>query len=269
MDIQDLADIVGIDVVEVAMAERGIGLTHYDTVAAMASVLDLEPEDLYPTLAEHFQAIEMAEDEDTVRAQMLAPDRSAAFLMAGIDPDLEFWYAIVKLKSGNERRYRVSSVERGRMREELASMDTTEGWLLFMADCRSVAVRSSAIAEVHFTDTASYAPFSSRESAFKIVIVSPRSPRPETIKVSPDGGVDGEGPRPFAAFLEAAREGRATMRFLVLEDGAEESFVGIDMLELMEVPLGVLLPDLYADEIVIRPPDAAADLEGMEIMGRA
>lgn len=267
-DIGDVADIVGIDVIELALAERGIGLTHFDVVVAMAGLFEADPADLYPSVAAQFHSIQDPEDGD-MRAQMMEPERSSALVLAGIDPDIASWYAIVKLKSGNERRYRVSSAERARIRSDLTDNDATDGYLLFYADCRNVAVRRSAISELHFTNTASYAQFSSHESSFDVVIVSPRSPRPETISVVPDGGDDGDGARPFFDFLEAAREGKATMKFLLMEDGDDERFIGIDMLELMEIPVGVTMPDLYTGDAEPALPDPAAGLEKMEVMGQA
>jgi len=268
MDLEDVADIVGVDVAELALAERGIGLAHFDVVVALASVFDADPEDLYPTVADHIRSAEDL-DEDGLRERLLDPERSTALMMAGIDPDIACWYVIVKLKSGNERRYRVSSAERMRIRMDLCGEGPADGYLLFHADCRNVAIRRSAIAELRFTNSASYAPFSSHESAFNVVIVSGRSPRPETIQVPPDGGEDGEGPTPFTDFMEAAREGRETTRFLLLEEDGDENFIGIDQLEAMEVPVGVMMPDIYLDRPDTKAVDPAEGLEAMEPMGEA
>lgn len=269
MDIDDMASRAGLDVMEVALAERGIGLVHYDVVIALADALDAHPGELYPSLSQHFREIEASEEGGDFRNEMLSPERSSALLMAGVDPDISYWYVIVKLKSGNERRYLLSSSERENIRSELAATEDSEGFLVFNADCRNVAIRKSAIAELQITNAASYASFSSRESAFKVVIVSPRSPRPETIAVVPDGGEDGRGPRPFKAFMDAARSGKATSKFLLLEDDGDEIFIGIDRLEVLEVPLGVLMPDLYGEECPPKPVQRGDTLESLEIMGEA
>lgn len=268
MDLEDVADIVGIDVVELAMAERGIGLAHLDVIAAVATALDAEPADLYPTVASHIRGAEDL-DEEQLRMRLLEPECSAALMAAGVDPDIACWYVIVKLKSGNERRYRVSSGEKDRIRAALRGPAPIDSYLLFHADCRNVAIRRNAIAELRFTNSASYAPFSSHESAFDVLIISPRSPRPETIKALPDGGPDGKGPTPFTDFMEAAREGRETGAFLMLEDDGDEHFVGIDQLELIEVPVGVMMPDIYSDASALPPPDLSDGLESMEPMGEA
>lgn len=270
LDLDDAAEIVGIDVAELALVERGIGLAHFDIILAIASVFDTEPENLYPAAADHIRWAEDAQvDEEGLRLHLLDPERSSALMTAGIDPDLASWYAIVKLKSGNERRYRVSSAEKDRIRDDLCASVSCDGYLLFHADCRNVAIRRSAIAELRFTNSASYAPFSSHESAFNVVIVSPRSPRPETIRVMPDGGEDGKGPTPFTDFMEAAREGQESSRFLLLEEDGDEHFIGIDMLEAMEVPVGVMMPDIYLDGAEFGEVNLVEGLESMRPMGEA
>lgn len=266
MDLADVAEIIGVDVIELALAEHGIGLTHYDVVISIASALDVEVEDLYPSLAPVIQSLETFDGDP--RVAMLDPECAQAFRAAGIDPDIAAWYAIVKLKSGNERRYRMSSDEKDKIREELMSLDNRNGYMMFMADCRHVAIRRDAIAEVRFTNKASYAAFSSDESAFNVLIVSPRSPRPEMITVEPDGGMDGRGTRPFADFLEAMRDGKETLKYLLMDDEGDECFIGIDMLEVIEIPAGVIMPELYEENSFL-PSSEPESLETMEVMGEA
>jgi len=269
LELHDVAAAAGLDEIEVAMAERGIDLVHFDVVVALAEALDAHPGELFPGMAAHFDSIQESEAEGGLRDEMLAPEKSSAFLLAGIDPDIASWYVIVSLRSGNERRYRVSSLERENIRNELALGEGAEGFLTFISDCRSVAISKSAISELRITNSASYAPFSSHESAFRVVILSPRSPRPEIIAVEPDGGVDGAGPRPFADFVEAARNGKLPASFLLMEEDGDEVYIGIDRVEAIEIPLGVLMPDLYGSEYPSPPESRPATLEDMEAMGQA
>lgn len=269
MDVQDMASLAGLDEMEAALAERGIGLVHYDVVTALAEALGAQPSDLYPGMDEHFDRIDASERDESIRDEMLSPERSVALLMAGIDPDISSWYAIVRLKSGNERRYRVSSTERENIRSELAFAGNPNGFIAFAADCRTVLVRREAIAEVKITTAASYAPFSSRESAYKVVIVSPRSPRPEEMEVVPDGGEDGDGPRPFSDFVAAAQQGGEIPGFILLEEDGDEVYVAIDRLEAMEIPMGVLMPGLYGEDGQGHGGKRPETLEEMEPAGKA
>ena len=77
------------------------------------------------------------------------------------------------------------------------------------------------------------------------------------------------GRRPFADFIEAARQGRTSTNFLLLEEDGDEVYVGIDRIEAVEIPLGVLMPDLYGSEYPPAPENRPSTLEEMEAMGQA
>jgi len=264
----EVADAVGADLAEIALAEMGVGLIRFELGMSIARVLEAHPGELFPEARDLIEEINSL-DEDEMREAMLEPGRAAAIASAGLDPDIMPWFAIVRLKSGNERRYFVSSSEAKRIKEALGK-PRGASFVNFLSDCRHILVRPDSVAEIRFTNSASYAPFSSDESAFEVVLVSGASPRPERLDVMPDGGDDGEGARPFADLLEAA----ATLRpeempaFVCLcTDEGEDRFVAVDMVEVIEIPVGVVIPSIYGEAAEGNP--EAGGLAGMEVMGNA
>lgn len=266
MDLQDVADIVGIDVLEASMAERGIGLTHYDLVVAIADCLEVRPSDLYPDVGDRLEALEALPDTEDLRDAMMDSANADALRLAGIDPDVAVWYAIVTLQSGNERRYRLPSIEKERLLDVLTDAADRNDWLVFAADCRTVVARKAAITEIRFVNRASYAAFSSRESAATVVLVSPRSPRPQEIVVRPD---EGDDHRPFGSFVASAAQGEELQKFLLIEDDGEQKLMSVASIELMEIPVGVLVPELYGDGPLDMDGGDGDSLEQMEVMGEA
>jgi len=268
LGLDEVADAVGVDVVEIALAEHGVGMVRFDLGISIARVLDVHPGELFPGVRDLIDEIN-ALGEDEMREAMLEPTRAQALSGAGLDPDLMPWYAIVRLKSGNERRYYVTSSEAKRIRQALAG-PRGDGFLCFLADCRHVLLRLDAVADVRFTNRASYAPFDSEESAYEVVMISGLSPRPERIEVAPDGGVDGDGPRPFAELLDLAAAGTSAAPSFVTvgaEDG-DERYVSVDLVEALEVPVGVVNPAIYDDGGGCGS-KGAGGLAEMEVLGRA
>jgi len=267
LGLDEVADAVGVDVVEIALAELGVGLVRFDLGISIARVLDVHPGELFPGVRDLIDEIN-ALGEDEMREAMLEPSRAEALSSAGLDPDLLPWYAIVRFKSGNERRYYVTSSEAGRIRQSLAG-PRGGPFVRFLADCRHILLRLDAVADVRFTNRASYAAFDSEESAYEVVMVSGLNPRPERIEVTPDGGDDGDGPRPFAELLEVAAGDSGAPSFLMMGgDDGEDRYVSVDLVEALEVPVGVVNPSIY-DDGGGRAAQGAAGLAEMEVMGRA
>jgi len=260
----NLAEIMGVDFLEIALAERGIGHVPFLFVMNVAEVLECTPQELFPALAAHFAGLDPeAMSDNQLREVLLSDENAKAFSEAGIDPDIARWFVIVKLKSGNERRYPVSSIERDKIMQTLTS-GSDMPFILFMSDCRMVAIKISSISELSFRNHASYAYFSSEESATKVVLVSERSPRPETVIADPSG-IFGSG---FSDFMGAAMANEQRKFFVFAED-AGETLMNIDLVEAIEVPMGLLVPDLYEDDLPQTGSQVSETLEDMSVMGTA
>lgn len=264
----DVADAVGADLAEIALAEMGVGLIRFELGMSIARVLGAHPGEVFPGMGAFIDEINSL-NEDEMREAMLEPQRAAAIADAGLDPDILPWYVIMKLRSGNERRYFVSSAEARRIKDFLGK-PRGPVFVNFLSDCRHVLLRPETVAEVSFTNSASYAPFSSDESAFEVVLVSGASPRPERLDVTPDGGDEGEGPRPFAELLDTSAKGKPEEipAFVCLcTDAGEDRFVAMDLVEVIEIPVGVVIPSIYGE--LLGGEHESGSLACMEVMGTA
>jgi transcriptional regulator with XRE-family HTH domain len=286
LDLVTAAGKAGIDEMQLALFEQGLGWIAIGTAFRLADVVEVPIGQIFPLLRDVFEKAERADEETDREAIILAPENREILAQSGIDPDRMAWYAIVQLKSGNERRYFLTSTECSRIRQEMLLSQTAEGFLTFHSDCQNVILRKSAIASVRFTNDASYAWFRSHERDFVITVVSNLSPRPVKMEVTPDGRPDANGPRPFAELLAAARgehpdvspEGLEAVgaastempAFFSLLDDPDETIVSFDGIEVIEIPCGVLMPDLYEDdEEYAEGREGAESLKTMEMLGEA
>jgi hypothetical protein len=266
-----LADSTGLDVVTIYMFEHGYAPIHFDHAISLCQAMDVDMAQMFPTLAELLDLSEALDSEEEMQEFLFDPPNRMAMRSAGLDPDLRDWIMVVDLKSGNERRYRLSSMELEKVRSALVSSSDSAGYICFYADCQQVILRKDAITEISFLVDASYAQFNSRERAYAATLVFDISPRPEIVGLTPDGGPDGDGPQPFAKLLDAALNGRDLPPFLEVqtEDPAEQRFVSINGLEALEVPMGILFPDCYRKTSDKRFAPPSRGLEDMESEGEA
>lgn len=264
LDIDDVADAIDEDYLTVAIAEMGADLVHIDVAEGIAGVLDVGLEELFPNARHVLSEISSIPDDELEEFLLSRAEELAA---AGIDPDPTTWYAILRLQSGNEMRYRISSAVKDRIRDALLGPGAT-GFFSFLADCRHVLVRAEAIRDLRFVDHAHYEPFSSGHAAWDIVLVSCASSRPEVIKVRPEGTDDWKGRRPFSDLLSAATGAHPMPSFLELAADGCERYVRLDHVELLEIPMGIVMPMVYADEVEVAD-GLGGGLEGMAPLGRA
>ncbi|WP_315922707.1 hypothetical protein [Mesorhizobium sp. SP-1A] len=268
--IHELAEQLDVDVLEVAMAKRCIGFTHFDTVCALADALECDIEDIYPTLAGHVEAFdEEGISLEEMRARMISEDHLQVLVDAGIDPDPERWFVILKLKSGNERRYRIASGDLQVLTEEIETAENSEGFFVFTADCRTIVLRKSAMKQIQIRNEASYARFSSNEDANHLTIVSTTSPRPEAIEVEPD--LPGAGPEscPITMLIQKAMNNEPIGPYFKMEDEGDDRYINLDEMELLEIPLGLVMPHLYEYEVEEAFSDGNIPLEDMIPAGNA
>ena len=266
-----LADSTGVDVVAIHMFELGMTPVHYDVADALCSAMDVPMTELFPSLAELFGVAEALESEAEIQDFFFDPSNRMAIRSAGLDPDLREWIMVVDLKSVNERRYRISSLEMDKIKNELISAKDGSGYICFYSDCQQVIIKKDAISEISFIVGASYAQFNSRERAYAATMVFENSAKPEVVGLIPDGGETGEGETPFAGLLDAALNGRDLPPFfrVVTDDEDEERFVSIHALEVLEIPMGVLFPEIYRKETDARYVSPDSSLGAMDAQGSA
>lgn len=287
LDLVSAAGEAGIDEMQLALFEQGMGWIAISTAFRLADVVEVPIGQIFPLLKDVFEKAEAADEESDRESIIFAPENREILAQSGIDPDRAAWYAIVQLKSGNERRYFLTSTEYARIRADMLFSETADGFLTFHSDCQNVILRKSAIASIKFTNDASYAWFRSHERDFVITVVSNLSPRPVKTEVTPDGRPDGSGPRPFGELLAAARgeaavapqddgDGGGAARtseiptFFSLLDAPDETIISFDGIEVIEIPCGVLMPELYEDdEEYAEGHEGSVSLKSMEMMGKA
>src|SRR5690606_7203986 len=181
----------------------------------LAEALDCEVGDIYPALVDHMEVFgdEGASIEE--RFEFLqSEEHRTPLINAGVDPDPDKWYIILRLRSGNERRYRISSVDLEELKAEIENTASPDGYIVFTADCRQMILRRSTLAEVKIRNHASCAPFSSLEDVNRITIVSDLSPRPEFLTMLPDVPQSGSDECPIAKLIEDAANNETLPQFL-------------------------------------------------------
>jgi hypothetical protein len=266
-----LADTTGIDIVTVNMVEYGRIPVHYDHADAMCQAMDVPMTEMFPSIGEILTLADTLDSNAEVQALFFEPANRMALRSAGLDPDLRDWIMIVDLRSLNERRYRLASTEMDRIRNELVSAKDANGYICFYSDCRQVILRKEAISEVQFVSGASYAQFSSRERAFAATMIFEGSARPQVVGLHPDGGENGEGAHPFGTLLDAAVNGRDLPPFFRVETEGdnEERYVSVHGLEALEIPMGVLFPEIYAKDTDSRYVGPDSPLGALDTKGSA
>lgn len=269
MDMQTAANRAGVDVMQIALFENGMGLMPVDVAYRLSEVVEQSMSDLFPLLKDVFAAMDKVDEEEAKQELMFAPANRPVLVESGIDPDPKAWFAVVSLKSGNERRYFLTSMEYERIRHEMLHCEDAEGYLTFHSDCQNVILKKSAIHTVRFSNNASYAWFASHESDFFITTVSDACPRPVKMLATPDGRETDD--RPFAELFQAARgEGGKMPPFFSMSDDPDEVVISFDQIEVVEIPCGVMMPDLYDEAEEFAEGRSTGDtLRSMEMMGRA
>lgn len=282
LDLAVAASKVGIDEMQLALFEQGIGWIHVTTAFRMSEAIETPLGAIFPLLKDLFASIEGITDDRERQAILFADDMKEILMQSGIDPDHRAWFAVLQLNSGNERRYYLTSMEYKRLRDEVLHATTSDGFLTFHSDCQNIILRKSAISSIRFCNNASYAYFASHERDFILTVVSEASPRPVKLQVTPDGWPKGQGARPFAELLAAARgdltfaEGESEPKpavfpaFFTLNDQPDETIVSFHGLEVIEIPCGVIMPELYEDdEEFAEGRSKDESLKAMVMMGEA
>lgn len=280
LDLVTVAGRVGIDEMQLSLFEQGMGWIPVNMAYRLAEVVEVPVGQIFPLLRDILESPDGAEDDGERLQAIYAPQNRDVLVQSGIDPDRKAWFAIVQLKSGNERRYFLTSMEHARVKADMLTSQDARGFLTFHSDCQHVIIRKSAIASMKFTTDASYAWFRSHERDFVITVVSDASPRPVKMEVTPDGTPDGNGPRPFADLLASARGDLAAVGeeardndlppFLSLTEDEDETIVNFDGIEAIEIPCGVLMPHLYEDdEEYAEGRERGESLKTMEMLGEA
>jgi transcriptional regulator with XRE-family HTH domain len=265
-----LADATGIDIVTIHMVEQGRVPIHYDHADAMCQAMDVAMTEMFPSISEILTLADSLDSEAEIQELFFEPANRMAIRSAGLDPDLRDWIMIVDLRSANERRYRLSSMEVDKVKNALVSAKDANGYICFYSDCQQVILKKDAISEVAFTAGASYAQFSSRERAYAATMVFEGSARPEVVGLHPDP-IDVDVDHPFAMLLHAAMNGQDLPPFFQVEtdDDDEHRFVSVHGLEVLEIPMGVLFSEIYSQNSDARYVGMDSGLAGMDAQGEA
>jgi len=256
----DLADVAGVDVAEIALVENDLALLHLDTARAICEALDASLADVFPTLREVLDEMPNFDDEE-FDTSSLSPDAAKAFLEAGLDPDASRWIASIKTKCGNEMKYPLSSPE---MDYLVGALKAPPGkFIRFASDCRQIILRFDAIADVKLTDMSSCAPFSTRDSAFEITIFWANGSRPERVEVIPEA----DGEEGFQGALLGRGENVPAFVNMVTDEDETSRFISTDAIDAIEIPVGVVLPNIYKDTTPLRPYSSADDISKLVPVG--
>lgn len=270
LSIYELAELLEKDVLEIALARHGVGYTHLTTILGIAEALNCDISDMYPQLSD---LIDIFENEtlsfEERRDILLSDEYKKAFMKAGIDPDPEKWYLLLSLKSGNERRFRISSIDLDDFKEQLESTHYNNRYFVFGADCRHVILRKDTLNEVKIRNRISYAPFSTAEDGDNITIISSLFPRPESIYALPDTPYEEDGLRPLAELINIAGSNSDLPTFIKTEDDDGDNYINIGNVELIEIPMGLTNPNLYLDGMQVNIDGESIPLEYMTPAGNA
>lgn len=261
IDMADLANLANADIAEIALAENGIGHVRFDTAEMIAAALDASLSALFPDAEEILDAL--PDDEDpNYRDTLLTPENADTLLAAGLDPDILPWFAILKMKSGNEQKYLLTSFEKDQI---VAALREPSGkFVRFVADCRHVAVKLDAVADVKLTNMTSYAPFSSHDSAFEVTVLWTNGARPERIEVHPDESKFG-----LASVVASDRKEEMPAFISLVTDEGDERFIATDAIDVIEIPVGVLMPNIYHDGKASQACSRTDDISELEPAGNA
>lgn len=272
---EDVAKILGLDVATVIQFSLKVGFLNLDTCIAICNVLGVSFFDMFPALVDLRPSNPEADLEDElpyIYGIFNKTENHPKLLACGIDPDPRPWYVAVHLTSGVERRYRLSSIEKNRLDNALSSAKNTSGYFVFYSDCQTIILRRSAVQDVRFSNSMSYAQFSSDERGFAATVVLPNSPFPAvTGMVADNAGPNGHG-SPLFDLIQIARAGGELPAFVRLPEEEELRFLQIENMEVLEIPVGLTIPGFYdenddADSENIQ--HHQDDLLFMDVMGTA
>ncbi len=181
--IEDIANTLGIDEATLFLLELSAGHVHIDLALSLCSLLNVSLFDMFPDLADLAPSESDEEDEEIAHVfdMMCNPEHRIRFFAAGIDPDTRNWYVAFRFRSGVERRYQVSSVEKSYVEDAITSEDKTNPFIVFHGDCRTIIVKRDAILDARFSNNMSYASFRTNEQGFTATLVLDNMIVPRTI----------------------------------------------------------------------------------------
>jgi transcriptional regulator with XRE-family HTH domain len=255
--IVEIAKTLGLDEATLFLFELQGGLIHIDVALSVCSLLDVSFFEMFPEL-EDLGPPEQDEEDDEITLVFNLLDNAenrVRFYATGIDPDSRNWFARVGLKSGVERRYRLSSIEKSYLEDSLLTEEKANPYIVFHADCQTVILRRDSVLDARFSNALSYAQFSTEENAFRVTIVMENMPLPRSVEITIDDPSDNGHGRPLAALIEKAREGGQLPSFLRFPRDQEDCLVNIEHMELLEIPVGLTIPYLYLDEMELEDID--------------
>jgi transcriptional regulator with XRE-family HTH domain len=260
-EIRQLRKKAGLDMREIALAEKGIGHIRLDTARAICDSLNASLSSLFPDLRDVLDALPDATDDD-LRAALMAPKTAEALLAGGLDPDDMRWFAVVKTQSGNEMKYLLSSPEMKYVVGVLHQPQTK--FIRFSSDCRQIILKLDAIADFRLTTSTSYAPFSSRESAFEVKVFWSNGDRPERVEVATERSRSGG----CEHIMTGRGEDVPAFVSLTMEDG-DTRFIATDAIDAIEIPIGVVMPAIYLDATPFQTCSTDDDLSELDPIGTA
>lgn len=262
LDLGDVARLLNLDVAAVIQFGMQVGFINLETCLGICNVLNVSFFDLFPSMhdlkPELSEEAEIEDEAPFVYALFEKTEFHPRLLACGIDPDPSQWFVAFQLSTGLERRYRLSSIEKNRLENALSFAADTSGHFVFHADCQTVIIRRSAVLDVRFANSMSYAQFSSDEKAYAATLVLPGSPFPVVTTLIPDNRLPAGHGSPLFNLISAARDGQDLPPFIRFADSDEIRFLQIENMELFEIPVGLTIPGFYDDE------KEGADLPGDE-----
>lgn len=272
-DNADVARLLNLDVATVILFDLKVGLVNLDTALSLCSLLDVSFFDMFPALEDLAPEMDAdAEPGDEVPFIYSLFEQSEyhpRLLGCGIDPDIRLWYVSIQFKSGVERRYRLSSLDKTRLDITLSEATKADSYFVFHADCQTVIIRRSAVQDVRFSNGLSYAQFSSDERGFAMTVMMPHMHQPSFTSVPCDDVNDGGFGTPLRDLIDLARADAELPSFLRFTDGEETRLLQIDGFEVLEIPVGLTIPNFYRDDSEIEDESPAEILLKMEAMGSA
>lgn len=242
-----LAEMAKVDVVTLHLFERCMIPISLAQAQRISAALDEDVSALFPDVAPILTAARECGSEAEAEAVLSQPAHSHALALDGLDPDPRDWVADLVLTSGVERRYPLSSLAVDAVRAGLRAAGAP--FLVFYSDCRHVIIRKEAISEIGLRAGFPHLPFSSRERAFTLTVCHRQWPREEHFEVAPDDLADG-GEKPFADLVENAysADGGFPDFIRVEREDDCERHLSLSGVELLEIPVGLISPDIYGDD---------------------
>lgn len=266
LTVESIAKTIGIDEATLFLFELHAGHIHIDIALSLCSYMDISFFELFPDLNDLSPGEnEEGEDEMSVVLDLMRNvENRVRFYANGIDPDSRNWFVLLRLRSGVERRYRLNSPEKQYLEEMLTSEDTSNPFIVFTGDCRTIILKRNAVLDVRFSNAMSYAQFSSLESAYSALIVYENMQVPKSFPLTCDDLSEQGHGQPLGALIQKAREGGPLPSYLRFPDDEDECLINIETFELMEIPVGATIPFLYMDDLELE--DMAIEENSLSLM---